>query len=478
MTEYRLEVPEKILPVATKKKRFKILIGGRGSGKSVSVAKILSARVAMEGIKVLGARELMNSIEESVHSVVKDEILTTGISGFEFQKTAIHHDNGGGFIYRGLSRNPAAVKSINQVDVAWVEEAQTLSEESIEMLTPSIRAAGSEIWMTANPGSSKDPFSRRFIKPFEKELKAKGYYEDDMHLIIFVNYCDNPWFPPELEQERQFDYENKSRAKYNHIWLGDYDDTVENAIILPEWFDACVDAHIKLGFEARGVEVVSHDPSDLGNDSKGLAYRHGVVFKDICEKQTGDINAGGDWAADYALSVKPDVFIWDGDGMGVGLRRQFNQAFRDKMISLQMFQGSAGVDRPDEIYEDGRDSQKKTNKQTFKNKRAQYYWDLRDRCYKTYQAVKKGKYIDPDELVSFASEIEAIDLLRSELCRIPLKDNGAGLIQIMSKKEMRKMGIESPNMADSAIISLANQPMVEYSDYNEPYYASENGWMS
>ncbi len=458
--EIDLTIPDKLLRIVTEPKRFKVLIGGRGSGKTETVAKILAAKCALNGYNILAAREHMNSIGDSVHAVFARNIRQLGIPDFDIQATTIKHQSGGGIIYRGLSRNEESLKSLGMTQTAWIEESQTVSERSIEALTPSIRAAGSEIWLTGNPKSSKDYFSQRFIKPYEKSLRRNGgFYEDDMHMIVFINYLDNPWFPPELEQERQFDYENKPRAKYDHIWLGAFDDSVTDSIIRTEWFDACIDAHERLGFKAQGVEVISHDPSDTGNDSKGLCYRHGSVILDIQERDTGDVNEGGDWATSYALQHKPDVFLWDGDGMGSALRRQFNEALGGKNITLEMFKGSNSPDRPLDNYEGGRDnSDNKTNKDTFRNKRAQYYWELRDRIYRTYQAVKTGKYQDPDTLISFSSGIDELDLLRSEVCRIPLKYNANGYIQIASKQEMKKMGIESPNMADALMMSMANPP--------------------
>ena len=460
MNNITLEIPKKLIPIAAEEKRFKIVIGGRGSGKSQTIAALVASKVDMNGIKVLAAREHMNSISDSVHSVIASNINKYSMPGFDIQEKTIKHRNGGGVIYRGLARNPDGLKSLDEVSLAWVEEAQNISQKSIETLTPSIRAKGSEIWMTGNPRSSKDPFSQRFIKPYEKELKRNGYYEDDLHLIILINYMDNPWFPDELEKERQFDYVNKPRAKYNHIWLGNYDDSVEDSIIKPEWFDACIDAHKVIGFKPLGAEVVAHDPSDTGSDSKGLCYRHGSVILDVREKETGDVNEGADWAIDYAYKIKPDAFVWDGDGMGVALRRQFNDAFYQKNTVLEMYKGSNSPDRPDEKYESLDNSGDRTNEETFRNKRAQYYWLLRDRIYATYKAVKEGVFTDPDKLISFSSEIKEIDLLRSEICRIPLKYNSNGFIQIMTKPEMKKLGIESPNMSDSVAMSFAYTPVI------------------
>lgn len=475
-------------------KRLIVLIGGRGSTKSVAAVDVAIADAKDNGSKTYCLREFQSSIKNSVHSLVKSEVKRFGFVDFEALAQSINYKEKSAFEFAGIARNIDSVKSTHGFKRFEVEEAQFISQESLDVLTPSLRNEpknglpskfnesdhslivdiGSNqdldavsIIFIANPGNSTDPFSKRFIEPYKKIIDRDGYYEDDLHLIVKINYTDNPWFEDSgLDSERVWDFENRERAYYDHKWLGEYNDTVEDAIIKPEWFDACIDAHIKLGFKAQGIEVVSHDSSDTGPDSKGLAYRHGVVFKDVRERTTGNVNDGGDWAADYAHKVKPDVFIWDGDGIGLGLRRQFNQAMGPKNIKLDMFRGSQAPDRPEAIYETGDVRNKKTNKQTFRNKRSQYYWELRDRCYRTYLAVVKGVYCDPDDLISFSSDIECLDILRAEICRIPSKPNGAGYLQIMTKLEMKtKLKIDSPNLADSVMMNLAAvTPEAAYSE--------------
>ena len=457
-----MQIPEKLLPLIQKPKRFKVIIGGRGSAKSTTVAGIMGMKAQTEQAKIGCFREYQNSIEDSVHALIKEEIERLNIDGFTTDKTHVDHDDGGKFSFRGLARGISGIKSMQGYKYFWVEEAQFLSAESIKILTPTVRVEGGEIWFTGNPMASADPFSQRFIVPFLAELTEHGYYEDDIHLIIKVNYNDNPWFPDVLEQERRYDYATLDRALYDHIWEGAFNDSVENSIIKAEWFDACVDAHIKLGFEPRGQKVVSHDPSDLGPDDKGLVYRHGSVILDARSQAFGDVNEGCDWATSYAIENQADIFTWDCDGMGVSLKRQVNSALEGKKIEVVMFRGSSGAENPDEMYlepgVDKKDQDRKTNKQTFKNLRAQRYWMLRDRIYNTYLAVNKGQYIDPDNLLSFSSGIENFHTLRSEICRIPRKPNPNGLIQIMTKIEMKKLlKIESPNIADSVMMSLISK---------------------
>lgn len=419
----------------------------------MTIADLLLMDSQVNGTKIGCFREVQNSIEDSVHALLKDEIERLGLGGFTTEKATIFNDQGGEFRFRGLARNPDAVKSMHGFRKFWVEEAQTISEDSLEKLTPTLREAGAELWFSLNPQSSADPMAQRFIIPFQDQLEAHGYYEDDLHLIIKLNYTDNPFFPESLEQERQWDFQHKSRAKYNHVWLGHFNDEVEDSIILAEWFDACIDAHTKIqGWEARGIKAVSHDPSDKGEDPKGLAMRHGTIITHVDENATYDVNDGCDWATDYAAKNQVDHFIYDSGGLGLSLRRQVNDSLESKKVQIHAFNGASGVLRPKDLYQgklDNPDEERtRNNKETFKNLRAQSYWNLRDRMYATYLAIEKGVYTDPDDMVSLSSDIPMLDKLRSEVCRIPSKPNGSGLKQIMTKPEMRKLKIKSPNMAD------------------------------
>ena len=148
-----------------------------------------------------------------------------------------------------------------------------------------------------------------------------------------------------------------------------------------------------------------------------------------------------------------DYFVWDCDGLGISLKRQVDQELEHSKIERVMFRGSETADDPNVPYS-GKDS--KTNRDTFTNKRAQYWWKLRDRFEATHRAVTKGEYIDPDLLISLSSSIDSLDALRSEVCRIPQKRNNNGRIQIMSKLDMQKKPYQlpSPNMGDALMMSM------------------------
>lgn len=459
----KLKLPKKLQPLL-KPKKFKIIYGGRGSGKSMSVGDILLMRAQTEAIKVGCMREMMNSIDDSVHALLGDEIDRLQLQGFEIQHNCILHKDGGEFKYKGLARNPESVKSMHGFNIFWVEEAATLSKKSLDLLTPTLRAEGSELWLTFNPASSADAVYQEFIEPFKEELEKNGYYEDDLHMIIKVNYCDNPFFPENLEQLRLKHLDAKSRAEYDHIWLGETNDQVENSIIKKEWFDAAVDAHKKENlvnvFKPHGAVIAAHDPSDTGNDAKGYALRHGSIIKRVLAKDSGEIDEGCDWAISNAIRDNADWFVWDGDGMGTGLKRQISDGLSGKRCKYHMFRGSlsgSGQDHAEDVYlkTDDDSENKKTYAETFKNNRAQYYMELARLFYNTYRCVVKGEYVAPEDMISLDSDgIENMAGLRAEVCRIPLKENNTGLYQIMTKLEMKKLDISSPNMSDAIMMSL------------------------
>ena len=476
-----------------------MIVGGRGSTKSTFAADYVDASM-YKGELWCCAREYQNSIEESVHRLLIEEQERLGMEGFTNDKTHIYHVSGGRNFYRGLQGHSIdTIKSmLTGVDGVWIEEGNNLSKLTLTTLTASLRLSAKdvervnagedvkmpEVWITMNRGASTDPIAQRWLKRADNDLFKKGWYEDDLILAVQANYTDVPksWFMASgLETERADDEIKLSKAEYNHIWHGHYSDSVDDAIIQPEWFDACVDAHTKLGFKAEGQDIVTHDPSDDG-DARGMAHLKGSVFIDVAENEDDDINNALDWSTEYATKNIADLFIWDGDGCGLGLRRDVQKAFSGKHTSFNMFNGNATAYNPDGIYEvlkdELRGSQKvRTNRDEFKNSIAQCYWLLARRMENTYRAVEKKVYIDPVDLISFSSSIDKLDYLRSELCGIPQKKNGVGgKFQLVAKKDRVN---KSPNMADCCAMAMAGQfietkKVVQYFDIPKPYSAFRN----
>jgi len=452
-----VKVPEKLIPLIITPKPLKIMVGGRGSSKSESTAQCM-LKFCDDGERVLCAREFQNSLDDSVHSLLKRKIDELGVSTLNVLASAIQSANNGEIIYKGLARNVQSIKSLDYIKKVWIEEGQTVSQESIDTLFPTIRQNGAEIWVTMNRGSVTDPIAVTYLNKAESELERCGYYEDDYMIVVEINWRDNPWFPEILNQQRLKALAEWARAKYDHIWEGRYGDLIEDPIIQPEWFEACIDAHlnpkISSALKARGARLAAFDPSDTG-DAKGYAQRIGNVFTDVCDKKSGDSDDGMIWATDKALQFGCDEFVWDYSGIGSGMLGSIRKSFAGKKTKLQAFNGGESPDDKDKPYISD-DGKKKTVGDVFINKRAQRYWRLYELCYNTYRCIVKGDYVDPDDMISFSSNIKDMQRLRSEICRIPRKRRGDGVIQIMTKKEMLTKKIPSPNMADAVMMLIFN----------------------
>jgi len=221
--EIACDVPAALLPL-TAPCRMKVVYGGRGSGKSWSVARLLVAMAAAKPMRVLCARETQKSIQESVHKLLKDQIDSLGLQSiFTVQETRIIGSNGSEFSFAGIRQQGIAnLKSFEGVDVCWVEEAQVVSKRSWDVLIPTIRKPGSEIWMTFNPELDTDETYTRFV-----------LNPPDESLVIRCNWSENPWFPAELEKER-LGWLKRDPDGYKTVWDGQCRAAVEGAIYANE----------------------------------------------------------------------------------------------------------------------------------------------------------------------------------------------------------------------------------------------------
>lgn len=206
----RLEIPSKFRGLWSPS-RYKVYYGGRGGAKSWAFARTLIAMAASRSIRVLCARELQVSIGESVHRLLSDQIDAMGLtSAFEITKTSIRsRATDSEFIFKGLRHNASEIKSLEGVDICWVEEAHSVSKDSWDLLIPTIRKEGSEIWVSFNPCLPDDDTYKRFVLS-----------PPDGATVVKVGWKDNPWFPETLREE----LERCRRADpdaFAHIWGGE-----------------------------------------------------------------------------------------------------------------------------------------------------------------------------------------------------------------------------------------------------------------
>lgn len=205
-----LQVPEKLSGLF-EPRRYKVMHGGRGGGKSWTVAGVLLAMASEQPLRVLCAREIQKSIKQSVHQLLTDQINRLGLGAFfEVLETEIRGINGSLFLFSGLqSHTVDSIKSFEGCDVVWVEEAHGVSKKSWDVLIPTIRKEGSEIWLTLNPDMETDETYQRFIAA-----------PSDDTWVAEIKWSDNPWFPRVLDEERRKAKRTMLADDYAHIWEG------------------------------------------------------------------------------------------------------------------------------------------------------------------------------------------------------------------------------------------------------------------
>lgn len=205
------------------KSRYRVYYGGRGGAKSWNFARALLIKAAQKPMRILCAREFQTSIKDSVHKLLSDQIYALGMESiYEITQTSIRSINGSEFIFVGIKNNTNNVKSIEGIDICWVEEAQSVSANSWNVLIPTIRKQDSEIWISFNPELPTDETWKRFVENPAPES-----------VLVKVNWSDNPWFPETLNNERLM-LKGRDIAAYNNVWEGIPRSTIDGAIFARE----------------------------------------------------------------------------------------------------------------------------------------------------------------------------------------------------------------------------------------------------
>ena len=222
-------------------KRYKVLYGGRGAGRSWGIARALLLIGAQRTIRVLCVRELQKSIEDSVHQVLSDQIEILGLGDqYTIEKAKIYHNvNGTMFSFEGIKNNVNAIKSYEGITHCWAEEANKISRDSWSKLIPTIRTEGSEIWISFNPELDTDYTYKRFV--LDEALKAIDglnrfaepitcpIFESETAFVVKMSWRDNPWFPNVLQVEMDGDKE-RDYDHYLNIWEGATVQHLEGAV--------------------------------------------------------------------------------------------------------------------------------------------------------------------------------------------------------------------------------------------------------
>lgn len=220
----RPQIPEPMEPWL-QPKRYKIAKGGRGGGKSMTIAQILVSLAATKKLRILCAREIQKSIKESVHYMLAEAIEALGLQAFyDVGQSYIKSITGSEFIFTGLRHNIDSIKSMGGINIVWIEEADKTSPETWLKLDPTIRAKGSEIWFSYNPEDEDSIVHKLALNPYPNML------------VVEINFEDNPFFPEELEVQRlRMLADPDARDDYEHVWLGKTKKNLHAQIFRNKW---------------------------------------------------------------------------------------------------------------------------------------------------------------------------------------------------------------------------------------------------
>lgn len=385
--------------------RYKVAHGGRGGAKSWGFARALLIMAYQKPMRVMCAREFQNSIQESVHRLLSEQIVELGLQAhYEVLQSAIRGKNGSEFVFVGIKTDPSKVKSAEGFDVCWVEEAEKTSDDSWKILIPTIRKPGSEIWVSFNPHLMTDATYQRFVVNPPPEA-----------MVVQVNWRDNPWFPEVLDLERRHLQESDPDA-YLHVWEGQCLQVGDNQMIGMEEAYAATNRHYLITDYEFAPKILGVDVARYGGDRSVIFPRQGLVaFKPKIFQGINNM--------DFAGQVAQAIDKWKADAVFVDAGRGEGVIDRLRQMGYNPIEVNFGG-RPTDIK--------------YANKRAEM-WDTLAKWIKTQGAIPNM----PDLIADLAAPTYIFS-------------NATSKFAVESKETMKSRGCKSPDLADALALTFAH----------------------
>jgi len=432
-------------PFWTAPARNRVLYGGRASSKSWDAAGFATYLADNARLRVLCVRQFQNRISESVYALLKIQIERFGLmSRFDIQRDKIYSRvTGSEFMFYGLWRSIDEIKSLESIDILWIEEAHSLTEEQWKVLEPTIRKAGSQVWVIFNPKLATDFAYKRFVvSPPPNTIVRK------------INYDENPFLSETMlgiiEAARKEDPD-----EFAHIYGGEPMQDDDSVIIKRSWIMAAVDAHKALGLSAVGKKRMGFDIADSGADKCATVYAHGSIVMDADMWKAGEDELLQSCTRVYHAARTVDAAItYDSIGVGASAGAKFGEINEAQAVGRPVqyakFNAGGAVCRPEAIY-----AHSTKNKDMFSGVKAQAWWMLADRFRNTFSAVTKGEKYAEDQLISLSSDLPHLEMLIDELSTPRKRFDANGRVKVESKEELAKRGVASPNLADAIVMAFA-----------------------
>ena len=394
-------------PLMTEKKRIKFYYGGRAGGKSYAFADSLLFLGRQKKLLIACLREIQDSIKDSVHKLLCDRISFYSLGDYKIYETRIENTiTGTKFIFKGLrDQDSQKIKSLEGVDIAWIEEAQTISKKSWEILEPTIRKDGSEIWISMNREEENDPL-----------WTAVAANPDDRTLVRCVNYYDNPFCPQEIKFQAE-KCRRLSPDDYAHIWLG--------APVVQSNTKLISGTDVRRAFEQKmngstSPLIIGLDIARFGDDATSFCFRKGR------------------WCYRFESYYKQD-------NVGVAnLVTHFIKEYRPRRIFMDIGGQGAGVydilkDRGfGEVIRGVYFGEKAINEERYFNRRAEM-WDGINQWLRSQPPV----------------QLPADEELFNDLTSVNKKYDRKGRLQMEEKDEIKKRLGRSPDKGDALALTFA-----------------------
>ena len=406
--EYHIiKIAEPFAPLLTEHKRIKFYYGGRAGGKSYAFADSLLIKGRQQKLLIACLREIQESIKDSVYRLLCDRIALYELNDYQIYENKIENKiTGSKFIFKGLrDQDVQHIKSLEGVDIAWIEEAQTISKRSWEILEPTIRKNGSEIWISMNREQENDPL-----------WIALAAHPDERTLVKKVNYEDNPFCPEEIKIQAQ-KCRQRSSEDYAHIWLGEPVRQGNNKLIAS---DVVRRAFVSTILSSSSPLIIGLDVARFGDDQTVFCFRRGrwcYAFR--CYQKLDNV-AVANTATNFIKEYHPHRIFMDIGGQGAGVY----DILKDRGFS-EIIRG---------IYF----GEKAINEERYFNRRAEM-WD-------SVQA-----WLSSSPQVQLPEDESLFD----ELTGINKKYDRRGRLQLEEKDEVKKRLGRSPDKADALALTFA-----------------------
>ena len=410
-----MDIAEIFLPLITKKFRNKLYYGGRAGGKSFAFADCLLLLGRESKLFVACVREVQNSIKDSVYKLLKDRAEFYELTDYVFYEDRVENVlTGTRFIFKGLKdQNSQNIKSLEGVDICWIEEGQSISKNSWDILNPTIRKPNSEIWISMNREEENDPI-----------WKAVAAKPDDRTLVVKVNYYDNPHCPEEMKYLAE-KCKQDNPDDYEHIWLGAPVNQGSTKLIAVK--DVMKAFEQKMASSTSPL-VVGVDIARFGDDKTVLCFRRGRYCFDMKEYSGLDTVALANLLTKVIKESTPARVFLDLGNTGAGV------------YDILVDRGYAKIVRGVNF------GAKAINDDRYANKRAEM-WDSANQWLKSELPVQ---LVNNDELLD-------------DLCSVNKQYDSKGRLQLEPKEKVKERIGRSPDKADAFVLTFA-EPVYDNGD--------------